>query len=85
MLKKASQNTKNKIVKINKLHKQVSGKLFYADDTIIMAKTAEAVVAMQHRIEEESHRYALKLNQNKCIHIRTHECDTLNTFPTNSS
>ena len=31
------------IVENNKLHKEVSGKLVYADDTIIMAKTAEAV------------------------------------------
>ena len=35
----------------NKLHKQVSGNSFYADDTIIMAKTAEAVEIILHRIE----------------------------------
>ena len=58
------------IVERSKLHKHVSGKLFYADDTIIMAKTAEAVEVILHRIEEESHRYALKPNQNKCIHIQ---------------
>ena len=58
------------IVERSKLHKQVRGKLFYADDTIIMAKTAEAVEVILHRIEEESHKYALKLNQNKCIHIQ---------------
>ena len=57
------------IVERSKLHKQVSGKLFYADDTIIMAKTAEAVEVILHRIEEKSHKYALKPNQNKCIHI----------------
>ena len=59
------------IVERSKLHKQGSGKLFYADDTIIMAKTAEAVEAILHRIEEKSYKYALKLNQNKCIHIHT--------------
>ena len=31
------------IVENSKLNKQVSGKLFYADDTIIMAQKAEAV------------------------------------------
>ena len=54
----------------NKLHKQVSGKSFYADDTIIMTKTAEAVELMLHKIETESHKYALKLNQGKRLHIQ---------------
>ena len=58
------------IVENSKLHKQVSGKLFYADDTIIMAQKAEAVEIILHRIEDESHKYALKLNQGKCIHIQ---------------
>ena len=58
------------IVENSKLHKQVSGKLFYADDTIIMAQKAEAVEIILHRIEAESHKYALKLNQGKCIHIQ---------------
>ena len=35
-----------------------------------MAKTAEAVYIILQRIEKESHKYALKLNQNKCIHIQ---------------
>ena len=54
----------------HKLHKQVNGKLFYADDTIIMAKTAEAVEIVLHRIEQESNKYSPKLNQNKCVHIQ---------------
>ena len=58
------------IAESNKLHKQVSGNSFYADDTIIMAKTAEAVEILLHRIEFESHKYALKLNQGKCIHVQ---------------
>ena len=58
------------IVERCKLHKQVDGKFFYADDAIIVAKTAEAFEVILVRIEKESHKYALKLNQNKCIHIR---------------
>ena len=50
----------------------MSGKLFYADDTIIMAQKAEAVEVILPRIKKktESHKYALKLNQGKCIHIQ---------------
>ena len=58
------------IIEGSKSHKQVSGELFCADDTIIMAKSAEAVEIVLPRIEEESHKYALKLNQNKCVHIQ---------------
>ena len=49
------------IVENSKLHKQVSCKLFYAGDTIIMAQTAEAAEIILHRTEVESHKYALKL------------------------
>ena len=63
-----TENEKD-IVARGELHEQVSGKLFYADDTIIMTKIAEAVEVILHRIEKESHKYVLKLNQNKCIHI----------------
>ena len=35
-----------------------------------MAQKAEAVEIVLHRIEAESHKYALKLNQGKCIHIQ---------------
>ena len=34
----------------DRLHKQVNGKLFFADDTIIMAKTAESVEILLHKI-----------------------------------
>ena len=54
----------------DRLHKQVNGKLFYADDTITMAKTAESVEIILHKIELESSKYFLKLNQNKCIHTQ---------------
>ena len=54
----------------DRLHKQVNGKPVYADDTIIMARTAESVEIVLHRIELESSRYSLKLNQNKFIHIQ---------------
>ena len=66
------------IVENSKLHKKVSGKLFYADDTIIMAQKAEAVEIILHRIEDESHKYALKLNQGKC----TNECNSQNSLQT---
>ena len=51
-------------------HKQVNGKPFYADDTIIMARTAESVEIVLHKIELESSKYSLELNQNICIHIQ---------------
>ena len=54
----------------DRLHKQMNGKPFYADDTIIMAKTAKPVEIILHKIEVESSRYSLKLNQNRCIHIQ---------------
>ena len=54
----------------DRLHKQINGKLFYADDTIIVAKTAESVEIVMCKIELESNKYSLKLNQNKCIHIQ---------------
>ena len=56
------------IVENSKLHKQVSGNFFYADDTVIMAQKAEAVEIILHRIEAESHKYERKLNQGNCIH-----------------
>ena len=41
----------------------------YADDTIIMAKTAGSVKIKLHKIDLESSKYSLKLNQ-KCIHVK---------------
>ena len=35
-----------------------------------MARAAEAIEIILHRVEQESHKYALNLNQNKCIHIQ---------------
>ena len=43
---------------------------FYADDTTMMARTAESVEIVLHKIEHESNKYSLRLNQNKCIHIQ---------------
>ena len=54
----------------DRLHKQVNGKPFYVDDTIIMAKSAESVESILHKVELESSKYSLNLNQNKCIHIQ---------------
>ena len=47
-------------------NKYVNETFFYADDTIIMTKT-EIVL---HKIDHESNKYSLRLNQNKCIHIQ---------------
>ena len=57
-------------VEANRLHKEVSSRLFYADDTIIMSQTAEAAEIVLHRIQQESHKYALKLNETKCTHLQ---------------
>ena len=54
----------------DRLHKQVNGKLFYADDTITMAKTARSLEIILHKIELESSKYSLEIKQNKCIHIQ---------------
>ena len=42
-------------------------KLLYADDTIILTSTKQAAEIMLHKIQEESSRYNMKLNQSKCI------------------
>ena len=42
-------------------------KLLYADDTIILTSTKQAAEIILHKIQEESSRYNMKLNQNKCI------------------
>ena len=38
-------------------------KLFYADDTLVMTKTAEAAELILHKIQREAAHYNLKLNQ----------------------
>ena len=42
-------------------------KLLYADDTIILTSTKQAAEIILHKIEEESGRYNMRLNQNMCI------------------
>ena len=42
-------------------------KLLYADDTIILTSTKQAAEVILHKIQEESSRYNMKFNQNKCI------------------
>ena len=42
-------------------------KLLYADDTIILTSTKQAAEIILHKIQEESSRYNMKLNQSKCI------------------
>ena len=65
----------NDIATRDRLHKQVNDKLFYADDTIIMAKTAGAVEMMLQKIEVESNKYSLRLNKTKCVHIQMKAID----------
>ena len=48
-VEKGLTEQEQEIVDSNKLHKQASGKLFYADDTNVMAKTAEAVEIVLHK------------------------------------
>ena len=42
-------------------------KLLYADDTIILTSTKQAAEIILHKIQEESSRYNMTLNRNKCI------------------
>ena len=42
-------------------------KLLYADDTIILTSTKQAAEIILHKIQEESSRHNMKLNQKKCI------------------
>ena len=42
-------------------------KLLYAGDAIILTSTKQAAEVLLHKIQEESSRYNLKLNQSKCI------------------
>ena len=67
----------------DRLHKQVNGKLLYTDDTIIMAKTAESVETILHRIELESSKYSSKLNQNKYIHIQMSAVERIHSLEGN--
>ena len=39
----------------------------YADDTIILTSNRQAAEIILHKIQEESSRYNMRLNQNKCI------------------
>ena len=45
-------------------------KLFYADDTLILASTAEAAELMLRKIRTESAKYNMRLNQKKCVFLR---------------
>ena len=54
----------NRILQQGKLHKEVSGRLFYADDTIVTAKTAEAAeIALHNTIGIIQVRVKTKRNQ----------------------
>ena len=51
--------------------------LFYADDTLIMTKTAAAAEIIFHQIEHESAKYNLKLNYTKCVHLRMNSMEAI--------
>ena len=68
----------------DRLHKQVNEQLFYADDAVIIAKTAESVETILHRVELESNKYVLKLNQNKCIHLQMHAIEIIHFMERNA-
>ena len=42
-------------------------KLLYADDTITLASNKQTAEIIFHKIQEESNRYNMKLNHNKCM------------------
>ncbi len=43
--------------------------LLYADDTVIIAKSAKVATKILHLVEQESAYYDLALNKSKCNHI----------------
>ena len=45
-------------------------KLFYADDMLILASTAEAAELMLRRVQTESAKYNMRFNQRKCVLLR---------------
>ena len=53
-----------------RLHREVTNKLFYADDTIIMTSSAQASQLIFQQIQHKSKTYGMNLNQNRCEHIR---------------
>ena len=52
-------------------------KLVYADDTIVITSTVEAAELILHKIQEESAKYNLRLNQNKCVLLRMNSVRTV--------
>ena len=66
-----------RILDNGKLHKVEQDSLFYADDTVIMTTTADAAQMVLHKIQEESAKYNLKLNQTKCCLLRLNAVQTV--------
>ena len=50
-------------------HGTTISELFYADDTLIITRTAKAAQILLRATEKESLKYNLRLNYTKCIHI----------------
>ena len=57
------------VLKTGELHKEICKYILYADDTILFAKTSQAVELLLHKIQDESGKYNMALNEDKCIHI----------------
>ena len=59
-----------RILDRDKLHHEITGNLFYTDDTIIMISTPESAQLVLRKMQQESKTYVMKLNQTKSEHIR---------------
>ena len=59
------------------LHKASLSELYYADDTLVMTSTAKAAETIRQHIEQESEKYNMKLNYDKCIHLRMNDIRTI--------
>ena len=55
------------------LHNVNLSEHYYADDTLIMASTANAAETILQHIESESEKYNMKPNRAKCIHLRMND------------
>eukprot|EP00972_Heterocapsa_arctica_P090849 13405511-Heterocapsa_arctica.AAC.1 len=64
-----TQDEKELLLKGKPSHTQIN-KLFYADDTLILASNHEAAELLLHKIQIESDKYNLSLNLKKCVQLQ---------------
>lgn len=70
-------NLQEKIdIAAGQLHNTNLSELYDADDTLIMSSTAKAAETILQHIEQESEKYNMKLNYDKCIHFRMNDLHT---------